>query len=494
MRKCGVFINISSLPNRYGIGGFGQEIDYLLDKFNRADVGIWQILPITAIGQGNSPYSGASAFAGNYLYIDPDNLLDNGWIDHIDYDKCIYQGSPHTADYDFAMESKSQLINAAMKNKNLFADELASYITSNVEWLADYALFMAIKRTYGGKAWWQWDKGLATRQKSAISSFINANIELIDYFYIEQFLFDIQWRRIREYADSKGIRVMGDMPIYVSHDSVDVWANPDLFQLSVDHMPSMVAGVPPDYFSATGQLWGNPIYNYDAMRADNYKWFSARMKRMFQLYDICRFDHFRAVSEYWAVAYGNRDAIDGKWVIGGGDQLLTAITSGHSGEIIAEDLGIISSAVVDLRKKYNLKGMRVMQFGFDGDDSLHTPHNYEKDIVAYTGTHDNNTLFGWLYELTPNKRNDLLDYIGCERGLEGGLDSKQIWSCIRTVLTSVADYAIMPFQDLAGWGGDTRINIPGVPDNNWRVRVVKPNIDEVNWNRLKHLISLSKRS
>lgn len=493
MRKCGVFINISSLPSAYGIGGLGSEIGRAARVFSGSGIKIWQILPITAIGQGNSPYSSESAFAGNYLYIDPVMLADSGLLSRAACDAATYNGSPYTVDYDVVKAIKKGIILACQTEDNYDHEDLAKFVEKNKHWLSDYAAYMAIKASHGGAEWWNWEPKLASYDSIAVADYVNHNSAAVEYYYLEQYLFDMQWRAARATINSLGIEVMGDMPIYVSRDSVDVWANRGIFQLNEDYNPSHVAGVPPDYFSELGQLWGNPLYDYVAMASDGYAWFKGRMARMFELYDICRFDHFRAVSEYWAVKYGMPDARQGEWLAGGGIEMMNAIMSASSGEIVAEDLGIIGDNVIKLRKDCNLKGMRIMQFGYDGDDSLHAIHNYERDIVAYSGTHDNNTLFGWLYELNSDKRKNLLDYVGAAKGLSGGKDSPQVWGCIRAILTSVADYAIFPYQDLAGWGGDTRLNVPGVPEGNWRVRITEDAYNQVDWARLSNLIALSFR-
>lgn len=490
MRRAGILLNITSLPSEYGIGGFGTEIDEFASFLAKCSCSLWQTLPLTSIGMGNSPYSGVSAFAGNYLYIDPQKLVNDGYITQDMATNAKYKLSPYTTDYNFAKECKSHLIKAAYANINKAV--LADYLSHN-SWLNDYAAYMTIKQLHNQLPWWQWDTALANYDKVAVDAFVVKNSDIYGYYVAEQYLFDKQWRDAKSAINGKGVSVVGDMPIYVSLDSADVWSNREQFLLDKNNIPTAVAGVPPDYFAAKGQLWGNPLYDYTVMKKDGYKWFIARMRRMFELYDICRFDHFRALAEYWAVPYGAKDATCGKWEKGGGADLLNHVLAAIKGEIIAEDLGIINEKVTDLRDEFKLKGMRIMQFAFDGDDSTHLPHNYTRNCVAYTGTHDNNTLFGWLYETTVDNKKRLYSYIGAQDGLEGGANSPQVWACIRTVLTSVADYAIIPFQDLLGWGADTRINIPGKPDNNWQIRIASENLRQINNEKLKYLINISKR-
>lgn len=496
MRSSGILLNISSLPGDYGIGGFGDEIGKFANFLKSADCRWWQILPLTKIGLGNSPYSGESAFAGNYLYIDPKRLLKNKLITEEECIRSCYSGSPYVVDYEFVKKSKGKLIRSAYE-RIIKSDSgvLYKYMDENREWLLDYALYMTLKLLNNGKPWYEWEDRYKFREETAISELIDNQGELIGYFTCEQYLFDSQWQAAREEIHSYGVGVIGDMPIYVSYDSADVWAHPELFQLDKDGRPDCVAGVPPDYFAKEGQLWGNPLYNYDVMRKDSYSWFLSRIGRMAQMYDMLRIDHFRAFDQYWSVKYGSKNAIEGEWRKGAGIELFDAIKSAYPNlKIIAEDLGIIDEGVIKLRDAAGLPGMRVLQFAFDGDNSPHLPHNYTRESVAYTGTHDNNTTFGWLYELTPVQRAKLDDYCGIPTGLEGGYNSPQVWACIRTVLTSCADTVIIPFQDICGWGADTRMNIPGVSSGNWSIRIVSGAIDDARVDLLRRLNYISARN
>lgn len=481
MRSSGVFLSISSLPSDFGIGGFGEEIKEFCDFLKRSGCVWWQILPITTIGLGNSPYSGVSAFAGNYLYIDPIRLYKNGYINDETVSLAKYYGSPHTIDYDFVIKTKKEVLRKAYeyisKEKSYI---ISRYLSEHRDWLFDYALYMAIKDEQGGKPWYLWDENFKRRDNDTIAKFLETHDYELGYYICEQYLFHEQWQECRKIFRENGIKIIGDMPIYVSIDSVDVWSHPENYELDENLVPKKVAGVPPDYYSSTGQLWGNPIYNYDYMKKMKYKWFLDRIDAMFNLYDKVRIDHFRAFSEYWACDYGAENAINGEWYEGCGEELFALIKERYpNADIIAEDLGVIDEKVTALREKYNLPGMRVFQFAFDGYNTPHIPHNYERNSVVYTGTHDNNTTYGWIASLEEERLGKLQDYIGEYDEIYGGENNKYVWSVIRVLLMSVADIVIIPFQDLAGWGEDTRLNTPGVALGNWVVRITHDAISRI---------------
>ncbi len=374
-------------------------------------------------------------------------------------------------------------------------DVLYTYANEQRDWLIDYAIFMALKDLHGGKPWFEWEDRFKYHDHSAIGEFMNEYSRELGYYICEQYLFEQQWQMRKEQINQMNIGIIGDMPIYVSYDSVDVWANPQYFDLDENYKPKKVAGVPPDYFCAEGQLWGNPLYNYDEMRKDNFRWFCNRIERMFKLYDKLRIDHFRAFDRYWAVEYGAKNAIEGEWCKGIGRELFAIVRHKFpKADIIAEDLGVIDDGVIDLRERTGFPGMRVLQFAFDSEVSPHMPHNYERNCIAYTGTHDNTTIYGWLASLGADARAKLYDYIGEHSDLEGGENSRLVWACIRTMLLSVADIVIIPFQDLAGWGEDTRMNIPGKATGNWRPRVTYDAIDRIRTDRLRRFNYLSNRN
>lgn len=496
MRGSGVLLNISSLPSEFGIGGFGEEIVKFAEFLKRGDCKWWQVLPMTTIGLGESPYSGVSAFAGNYLYIDPFLLRDKGFITYEECDSLKYYGSPYVVDYEFCYNQKRRAVQMAYNHiMETDTDVLYTYANEQRDWLIDYAIFMALKDLHGGKPWFEWEDRFKYHDHSAIGEFMNEYSRELGYYICEQYLFEQQWQMRKEQINQMNIGIIGDMPIYVSYDSVDVWANPQYFDLDENYKPKKVAGVPPDYFCAEGQLWGNPLYNYDEMRKDNFRWFCNRIERMFKLYDKLRIDHFRAFDRYWAVEYGAKNAIEGEWCKGIGRELFAIVRHKFpKADIIAEDLGVIDDGVIDLRERTGFPGMRVLQFAFDSEVSPHMPHNYERNCIAYTGTHDNTTIYGWLASLGADARAKLYDYIGEHSDLEGGENSRLVWACIRTMLLSVADIVIIPFQDLAGWGEDTRMNIPGKATGNWRPRVTYDAIDRIRIDRLRRFNYLSNRN
>lgn len=496
MRGSGVLLNISSLPSEFGIGGFGAEVVRFAEFLKRGDCKWWQVLPMTTIGLGDSPYSGVSAFAGNYLYIDPIMLRDKGYLTNEECEGLKYHGSPYVVDYAFCLAQKRRAVQMAYEHIcSANADVLYVYMNNERDWLMDYALYMALKDEHNGKPWFEWEEKYKTRDHKALGEFMSENSKKIGYYVCEQYLFDEQWKERKNQINALKIGIIGDMPIYVAYDSVDVWANPNCFDLDENYVPKKVAGVPPDYFCKEGQLWGNPLYNYEVMRKDNFSWFCNRIERMFKLYDKLRIDHFRAFDRYWAVPYGAENAIGGEWCKGVGRELFAIVRHRFpKADIIAEDLGVIDDGVVDLIERTGFPSMRVLQFAFDSEVSPHMPHNYERNCVAYTGTHDNTTIYGWLASLGADARAKLYDYLGEHCELEGGENSRLVWACIRTMLLSVADTVIIPFQDLAGWGEDTRMNIPGKATGNWRPRVTYDAIDRIRIDRLRRYNYLSNRN
>lgn len=492
-RSAGVLLNISELPSEFGIGGFGDESIDFAKWLKYVGFSKWQILPLTCLGMGDSPYSGHSAFGGNSLYIAPKKLLNIGLIDENAMRSAMYGGSAHTVDYAFVRNAKRALVDGLV-DRLASSPEVIEYATAHKYWLDDYAAYMAIKDAHRGLAWYDWDSDLREHDAAAISAFISSHRRNYDYYIVEQYLFDMQWRAVKTEINEIGVDIIGDMPIYVSLDSVDVWAHRNIFELDESGKPTAVAGVPPDYFSATGQLWGNPLYNYTAMAQDGYEWFVERGKRMAELYNTVRLDHFRAFDRYWAVPYGSANAINGKWIKADGYGLLNKIMASNPDlDLIAEDLGIIDDGVIELRNALGLAGMHVMQFGFDDPFSTNAPHNFLRHSVAYTGTHDNNTTFGWLYELSPECRQNVYAYTGAPEGLEGGTTSKQVYAIIRTLMTSAANTVIVPFQDLSGWGNDTRINVPGIAEGNWRIRITYNDITNIDTQKFRDIIELSGR-
>ena len=491
-RRSGVLMNISSLPSPYGIGVMGREARAWCDRIADMGFGLWQILPTVPIGEGNSPYASPSAFAGNTLYIDPEQLLGEGLITEREHRSAIYSGSPYTVDYDFVKKQNAILLRAAYGRADDALLEKARAFGEKHPHIKNYALYMAIKEKEGGAPFWKWKKGLD------YETVINNGKEYAGetlYHLFCQYLFFTQWASLKKYANEKGIKIFGDMPIYVSLDSADLWSRPSLFKVSGKRArPKEVAGVPPDYFSEDGQLWGNPLYDWAAMKKDGFSWWKERIDHSFRLYDVLRIDHFRAFASYWAVPVGAKSAKEGKWKKGPAMELFGAIGK-VKGEIIAEDLGEFGEDVVKLLSDTGFPGMRVIQFGFDGGDSTHLPHNYERNSVAYVGTHDNNTLLGWLWEMSPEERERALLYCGADKEdwKRGGKDAPACRRIIETVWRSASDTAIISYQDMCGYGSDTRMNIPGVAKDNWRYRTTVSAMNDMDGGYFRRINKLFKR-
>ncbi len=483
-RQAGVLLNISSLPGPFGIGVFGREAKSFIDVISTAGFKIWQILPLGSLDAGNSPYASDSAFAGNYLYIDPRFLVEKKLISKHEMETCIYRGSPYTCDYEFAFETRKAILEKAFKRISSDVLVLIDKFAKENEWIEEYSLFRAVKNHFDGDAWWKWPKEYSD-YKSCVARKSEFDEKML-YYKFEQFLFFLQWKEIKEYANSKGVKIVGDMPVYMAPDSCDVWANIDLFQIDkTTFKPEQVAGVPPDYFSEDGQLWGNPLYDWKKMEQENFSWWVKRIGFALSIYDTVRIDHFRGLASYWSVPADAKTAKEGHWEDGPGQKLFDAVTKKYKdASIIAEDLGAYGEDVIYLLKSTGFPGMRVVQFGFDpgsGNENSHLPHNYTNNCYAYVGTHDNNTLLGWLWGATDDERSYALKYCGFrgEDWGEGGYRSESCRSIIETVWRSAADVAIISFQDMCGFGSDARMNIPGVPELNWRYRTTADTISQM---------------
>lgn len=479
-RSAGVLINISTLPSRYGIGGFGPEVEKCVEFLLEGGFKNWQVLPLTTIGLGNSPYSGNSAFALNYLYVDPDTLYKDGYIDEAQMQEAVYNGTPYIVDYAAVYTLKDRVLRHAYENKGEeIHDKLKKYLKTNT-WAYDYALYMTVKEKFQNSSWLDWPKEYKFKENLDEKAFIQANRSEFYFYVFSQYVLAEQWAKCRKLLKEKGISIIGDMPMYVSLDSSDVWANRKNYQLKVDGTPKKVAGVPPDYFSENGQLWGNPLYDYKFMATNNFEWWMQRIDRMMEIYDILRIDHFRAFSEYWAVPSDAETAKEGKWCKGVGNELFELIFKKYPKDrFIAEDLGIIDDKVRRLLKKTGLPGMRVMHFGYGDLTNLHTPCNYVKNCIGYTGTHDNNTSLGWLWELDDKTRLRVLEYIGCDKDVwgRGAYDSISVKLMIKKLMESECQIAIVPLQDLFGFGSDCRMNTPGVATGNWQYRATQDQFD-----------------
>lgn len=496
-RASGILMHITSMPSPFGVGVFGDEVLSFCQRLKRMGFSYLQILPLNPVDMCNSPYKSEAAFAIWNGFLDPRKLFEKGLISKDLLDESFYNGSPYSAAYDFASDNRQKCIKVAFKNadKTLLSDA-KKFLSSN-DWLFKYALFKALKLKFNGKPWYEWEKEYSVFETA--KNHINEVESDFDFFVFEQYLLNCQWTNLKNSLNDSGVKVLGDMPIYVDKDSCDVWANRELFQLDEKNFEcKRVAGVPPDYFSADGQLWGNPLYDWQALKKDNFNFWIERIKRSFELFDTVRIDHFRAFSSYWSVPFGAKTAKEGHWEKALGSELFKEVKK-RLGEknIIAEDLGIISEDVYDLLEETGFPGMRIIEFGFDpSGDSTHLPHNYPKNCVAYLGTHDNDTLLTYLYDASSSEREFALAYCGFSGGDwgQGGFKSPAVRQIIETLWRSSAKLAIISFQDLCGFGSDTRMNTPGVPTGNWLFRTTEELISQIDFDYYRSINSLFRRS
>lgn len=472
MRSCGILMHITSLPSPYGIGTFGKEAEHFVDWLKSAGQSYWQVLPVGPTGYGDSPYQSFSTYAGNPLLIDLDALVQGGLLSKTECENADFGSAPSNVDFDKVNSAKMALLRNAYKKFKENADYLA-FEKNEAEWLDDYSLFMALKAENNLVSWTEWSDDLRFRKPEAISEAKKRLKEEAGFWKFIQYTFYSQWDRLKSYANKNGIQIIGDIPIYVALDSSDVWANTSLFEMDERLNPSRVAGVPPDYFSETGQLWGNPLYDWAVMKDEKFSWWISRIRKAAQLYDVVRVDHFRAFDTYWAVPYGEKTAINGKWEQGPGMDLWNEVKS-QLGEIniIAEDLGDIFDSVKELLKASGFPGMRVLQFGFnpESNDNDHLPHRYPVNCVAYTGTHDNSTVMGWY------KSADAKSRAMCRRYLRPMPFEKLNRAFIRELYKSSVGLAIVPMQDVIGLDDRARMNIPSTLGGNWKWRALKKQI------------------
>ena len=455
----------TSLPGPYGIGDLGPAARQWVDDLARARQTWWQMLPLAPPGAGDSPYQAFSAFAGNPHLISPDDLLADGLLSSNDLIGSEFPTG--RVDYGRAGAFKNRLIAHAWKNFNggaapTIREPFAAFGVAEAAWLDDYALFMAIKEAHPEGSYTEWPAPLLMRQPGALAQVRHELAEAIGRHRFAQFLFARQLAVLRAHAADRGVKLIGDLPIFISPDSADVWANPHLFRLDERRRPTVIAGVPPDYFSKTGQRWGNPHYNWDAMRADGFAWWKARIRAMLAQADLVRIDHFRGFEAAWEVPADEPTALNGHWVPGPGAELFEALRADLGGlPVIAEDLGVITPAVDELRMRFGLPGMRIVQFAFGGAvEERFLPHTYDHNCVAYTGTHDNDTTRGWYESLTTTERANLHRYAPETK-------ADPIWGMLRLTWGTVADLAIAPVQDVLDLGTEARMNVPGTPSGNW---------------------------
>lgn len=470
-RKSGVLLSVSSLWGEYSCGGFGEAATEFIDYLHRGGFSYWQVLPFGLIDECNSPYKSYSTFGGNPYFVDIKRLYNKGLITE-DELSSARQKTPYSCEYDrLRLERVELLMRASSRADEELKKEIALFVNENKH-IADFCKFMALKESNLNKEWPLWDKDSFDEKTQFGWQFI-------------QYEFFTQWKTVKEYANSKGIKIIGDIPIYVSFDSSDVYFNRHLFMMDDNNRLTDVAGVPPDYFAEDGQLWGNPLYDWSAMEKEDFRWWKDRIKSALTLFDGVRIDHFRAFESFWAVNGDATTARDGKWIKGPGMKLINAIRSVAGDKlIIAEDLGDITEEVVELVKMSGFPGMRVFQFGFLGGETPHKPHNYINNSIAYSGTHDNNTLLGYLWETPMDIKHDIMRYCGCD---PDAWNEKGCEAIIRTIMGSSAGLCIFPVQDLLGYGKDTRLNVPGSAVDNWQYRLTKEQMDLIDMNKYNKL-------
>lgn len=468
---------VSALPGAYGIGCFSKEAYEFVDILKEAGQKLWQILPLGQTGYGDSPYQSFSTFAGNPYFIDLETLIEDELLTKEECDQADFGENEEEIDYEKIYNARFKVLKLAYKRakKNGLMESKAyrTYLEEEKAWLADYALYMAVKDSFDGKSWDQWEEDIRLRKPEAIAAYQEQLSAEIDFYEFLQYLFAGQWAGLKTYANEQGIEIIGDIPIYIAFDSADTWANPKLFQLDREGRPIGVAGCPPDCFSETGQLWGNPLYDWKYHKKTGYEWWMQRIAYCYQLYDVLRIDHFRGFDEYWFVPYGDPTAQNGHWEKGPGYELF-AVMKKKLGKkkVIAEDLGFLTPSVIRLVKKTGYPGMKILQFAFDaGNDSEYLPHNYDKNCVVYTGTHDNDTTVGFIQNMPEKDKKFAKKYLGHKN------DKKLCFEIVRAALSSCADTAVIPMQDYLELDSSARINIPSTLGCNWKWRMDKEALD-----------------
>lgn len=483
MRASGILLPITSIPSNYGIGCFSKEAYEFVDSLKKAGQSYWQILPLGPTSYGDSPYQSFSTFAGNPYFIDLEELVQEGLLSKEECEECDFGENPREVDYGKIYESRFGLLWSAFQNFDTEKEDFVEFVTKNSNWIENYSLYMAIKDSYEGLSWIFWEEDIKLRKPEAVQKYREELADDVDFYMFIQYEFAKQWNLLKNYANQQGIRIIGDIPIYVAFDSADCWANKELFQFDEKNQPIAVAGCPPDAFAATGQLWGNPLYDWEYHKKTQYAWWKQRVKASFKMYDVVRIDHFRGFDEYYSIPYGNETAENGEWKKGPGIDLFNSISKDLGKlDIIAEDLGYLTDSVVKLVHDTGYPGMKIIQFAFDSrEGSNYLPHTYDKNCVVYTGTHDNDTISGWYQTISKDDKEYAKEYLN-----NRNCDEKKIhWDFIRAAMASVADLAIIPMQDYLGLGSEARMNIPSTLGDNWKWRLLKGEVtdqllDEIN--------------
>ncbi|MDO5136441.1 MAG: 4-alpha-glucanotransferase [Eubacteriales bacterium] len=492
MRTSGVLLPISSIPSNYGMGCFSKEAYEIVDQLKEGGQSYWQILPLGPTGYGDSPYQSFSTFGGNPYLIDLEALIRKGLLTKAECEACDWGGSESYVDYEKQYLSRFSLLKKAFSRSQPEKDKaFLAFVQEESFWLEDYCLYMAIKDSLGGISWELWPRELRNREPEALREAAERLSQEVSFYRFQQYWFYTQWRALKAYANEKGIQIIGDLPIYVAFDSADAWADPRLFQFDEDNRPRAVAGCPPDAFSATGQLWGNPLYDWEYHRRTGYDWWIRRMSHCMRLYDMVRVDHFRGFDEYYAIPYGNPTAEHGTWEKGPGLELFQVLGKNVQPlRVIAEDLGFLTEGVLSMLRESGFPGMKVLQFAFDeSENSDYLPHKYQRNCVVYTGTHDNETTKGWYQGLSGHDGAFAREYTGCE-GLE--LDAC-VWGMIRAAMSSVADLAVIPIQDYLCLGGEARMNTPSTLGDNWKWRLKKGQISKEVLEKMRRMTKLYGR-
>jgi 4-alpha-glucanotransferase len=488
MRKSGILLPVASLPSQYGIGAFSKSAYKFIEQLKAAGQSYWQILPLGPTGYGDSPYQSFSTFAGNPYFIDLEALISEGYLTKEECETYDFGQNDRYIDYEKIYLSKFKILRVAYERSSINeSKEFQQFIKDNDYWLKDYALYMSIKKHFSGRSWRQWDDDIRMREPAAMERFMDIYGSEITFYQFQQFIFIQQWSKLKDFANKCGIKIIGDIPIYVAFDSADAWANPELFQFDTNMQPIAVAGCPPDAFSPTGQLWGNPLYKWEYHKKTSYAWWIQRISYCFKLYDVVRVDHFRGFDEYYSIPYASTTAEGGSWQKGPGYDIFQELNKQLGKlDIIAEDLGFLTESVLELVKKSGYPGMKVLEFAFDSrEESDYLPHNYERNCVVYTGTHDNETIVGWYKNLNEEDKQLAIDYMDIDTSQE----SEVHWKFIRLALASVAELAIIPIQDYLGLDNEARINKPSTVGENWKWRLLE---NEVTDNLIKKINKLTK--
>lgn len=487
-REFGILLHITSLPAPGVSGDLGPDAYRFVDFLSASGAGVWQILPLVPTHSCGSPYHGQSIHAGNQFLISAQKLHDDGLVSGATLQEYLDQVNDASEDLAAHRAILKQVYRNHVSRPSKLRDDVVRFSKDNDYWISDYALYRVMKLMHEDAPWYQWPAPLRDRDPDALADVRDKYSETIEFVAFEQYLFWQQWERLKKYANSRGIRIMGDIPIFPAHDSAEVWAYPYYFQLDRAGRAINVAGVPPDYFSATGQLWGNPLYDWHRLREDEFKWWIDRIRLQLKYFDLLRLDHFRGFQSYWSIPAASEDATPGHWDTAPGDALFESLQRTCAPlSLIAEDLGHITPEVIDLRRRFGLPGMRVLQFAFDGDpDNLHLPHNHEHCGVVYTGTHDNDTTCGWFYSLDSEHQQRVYGYLGMPQ-------ETMPWALVRSAMASVSRLAVVPMQDVMALDYASRMNVPGTETGNWRWRFGWTDVPSGSADRLRHLASVYAR-